>query len=101
MQTRKEFIMIDTFKEEISEIRKYYDKINFDVDNLKNKEKLYNAYNIPRGENIIAYIKSRIVLSPLSLSGTIIADTALYRPPGILNTECNRLPFSKLVSYRN
>lgn len=91
--------MIDTFKEEISEIRKYYDKINFDVDNLKNKEKLYNVYNIPWKENIIAYIKSRIMLCPLSLSGIIITDTALYRHPGILNTECNRLPFSKLCSY--
>lgn len=91
--------MMKTFKEDIEEIRKSYNKIRFDVYSLKNIQKLYEVYSIQKDEHIVAYIKSRVMLVPLSVSGIIITDTALYRHPSILNKESNRLPFSELCSY--
>ena len=90
---------MNTFKEDIEEIRRSYNKIKFDIYSLKNIQKLREVYNVQTGESIIAYIKSRVMFVPLSISGIIITDMALYRHPSIFNKEHNRFSFSELCSY--
>ena len=91
--------MSRSFANDIKNIRQDYSKIMFDTFSLKNIDKLYEAYNIPSDEKIIAYIKSRVMFVPLSVSGIIITDKAIYKHPGVVNKSNNCLAFSRLCKY--
>ena len=71
---RGENYMQKSFLSEIKEIPHTYTKINFDTSKIKNIDNIYEAYEIPRSEKIVAFIKSSIILAPLSLGGNIITD---------------------------
>ena len=73
--------MQKSFLSEIKEIPHTYTKINFDTSKIKNIDNIYEAYEIPRSEKIVAFIKSSIILAPLSLGGNIITDCAIYHHP--------------------
>ena len=51
-------------------------------------------------KKIVAFIKSSIILAPLSLGGNIITDCAIYHHPSHDDwAEVNRVPFSELCRY--
>lgn len=92
--------MQKSFLSEIKEIPHTYTKINFDTSKIKNIDNIYEAYEIPRSEKIVAFIKSSIILAPLSLGGNIITDCAIYHHPSHDDwAEVNRVPFSELCRY--
>ena len=92
--------MQKSFLSEIKEIPHTYTKINFDTSKIKNIDNIYEAYEIPRGEKIVAFIKSSIILAPLSLGGNIITDCAIYHHPSHDDwAEVNKVPFSELCRY--
>lgn len=77
-----------------------YEKIKFNIKKLKNIDKIYKNYNIQVGETIIAYIKSSVIIFPLSADGNIITDKALYHHPAHEDwSSNNRVPFSDLCKY--
>lgn len=92
--------MAQSFEKEILEIKKVYSKISYDLSKIKSIPKIYDAYKIKNDEKIIAFAKSSAFLMPLTMSGVIITDKALYINPfnGSLVNE-NALPFEELCSY--
>lgn len=77
-----------------------YFKLKFDISKIKSINKIYENYHINRDENIIAYIKSSVIVFPLSADGTIITDKAVYHHPSHDDWSYNnRVPFSDLCRY--
>lgn len=77
-----------------------YSKLRFDIEKIKNTNKIYDNYNITKNEHIIAYIKSSVILFPLSVDGNIITDKAVYHHPSHDDwSYTNRVPFSDLCRY--
>ena len=92
--------MSETFLQDIQQIRQNYSKIIFNIGKIRNVDKIYSAYKIPRDETLIAYIKSSVILFTLSVDGNIITDKAIYSHPSHDDwAKNNRVPFSELCRY--
>lgn len=77
-----------------------FTKIIFGTDKIKKIEKVYAAYQIHSGEQILAYIKNTIPFVGLSADGTIITDQALYFDPSHKDwAPFNRIPFTEICGY--
>ncbi len=92
--------MAVSFKDDIYYVKKYYQKISFDLSKIKDLSKIYKAYTIGTDEAIIAYIKSSVFLVPLTMDGVIITDRGVYFQSSIFETgQKNKLPFDELCKY--
>ena len=92
--------MLESFARDIETNKRNYSKIMFNIGKIRNIDKIYSAYNIPKDETLIAYIKSSVILFTLSVDGNIITDKAIYSHPSHDDwASNNRLPFSELCKY--
>ena len=78
--------MANNFENDIYYVKKYFQKISFDLSKIKDLSKIYKAYNIATDETIIAYIKSSVFLVPLTMDGVIITDRGVYFQSSIFET---------------
>lgn len=92
--------MANNFENDIYYVKKYFQKISFDLSKIKDLSKIYKAYNIATDESIIAYIKSSVFLVPLTMDGVIITDKGVYFQSSIFEAgQKNKLPFEELCKY--
>ena len=88
------------FSQYILRYSNQFTKIIFGTDKIKRTEKVYDAYQIHSGEQILAYIKNTIPFVGLSADGTIITDQALYFDPSHKDwAPFNRIPFTEICGY--
>ena len=81
-------------------LQKTFPKINLDTRKIRNNDKIYEAYNIPKDEEILAYIKSTAIVFTLSRDGNIITDKAFYFNPRHSSWgTSNRIPISDICQY--
>ena len=75
---------IINFNDIILQNKNNFTKIQFDISTIKNKEKIYNIYNIQPGEKILAYCKKHIL--GITVNGSIFTDKAFYPRPAFLTS---------------
>lgn len=76
-------------------------KVCFDLTLLKKKDKVHASYKIPATERILAFCKSTIVIHPLTISGVVFTNQAVYCCPAIKledGREFNRISYMSLDS---
>lgn len=76
-------------------------KVCFDLTLLKKKDKVYASYKIPTTERILAFCRSTIVIHPLTISGVVFTNQAVYCCPAIRledGREFNRISYMSLDS---
>lgn len=79
----------------LSSTAKFFKKVRLDTYTLKNLNKIYESYNIPKDEQIIAYCKASIF--GVHINGVIFTDKAVY---SITNQEnCIKVIYIDLCKY--
>ena len=71
------------FNEVILRDKNKFTKLQFDLDNIRKEKKIYQIYNIPTNEKIIAYCKTHPF--GITTNGCVFTDKAFYPRPSFLN----------------
>ena len=85
---------MENFEREIDLTKRNYTKIQYGTSSLKNIDKIYNTYHIPRDESIVATATGSMSFFGFGFDGTIITNKAIYFHP-----DNNRYPYSEICKY--
>ena len=71
------------------------EKVSLEIGKIKNINRIYEAYRIPKNENIVAFCKSGVF--GLTVSGIIFTDKAFYPEPN--SDTPKHIPYTDLCNY--
>lgn len=74
-----------SFADTISKFLPVFEKLCFDIQKLKNLQKLYKIYHICPDEKIVAYCKTHPL--GITVNGSIFTDKAFYPRPAFLTSK--------------